>query len=177
MLASASGTRRSAWGVQLVAAALAVTLCACSSDEERVRELQAPRREDRGPDRQAVITLVDDAARLIETEGEAAFDDLRAPGSRWRSGDTYVFVVDEDGTMVVHPDPALEGSNVLDLRDANGKPFVREYMNLALRDGAGWTDYSWLTPGGGPPAPKLTYVKRVDVEGRTYVVGSGVYLE
>ena len=58
-----------------------------------------------------LVALVNDAAGLVATRGEAAFPDLRVSGSRWRRGETYVFVLDPEGNMLVHPDPALEGKN------------------------------------------------------------------
>jgi hypothetical protein len=46
----------------------------------------------------ALVALVNDAAELVRTKGEAAFSDFRVSGSRWRQGETYVFVLDPKGT-------------------------------------------------------------------------------
>lgn len=130
-------------------------------------------------DTRELVRLVDEAAALVAARGEAAFDDLREAGSRWRQDDSYVFVLDPDGNMRVHPDPALEGRNVLDLADVAGKPIIRGLIDAATAfpdKPDGWYHYQWPVPGGLLPRWKSSYVQRVVApSGRTYVVGSGVY--
>jgi catechol 2,3-dioxygenase-like lactoylglutathione lyase family enzyme len=58
-----------------------------------------------------LVHLVKDAADLLRTKGEAAFTDFRGAGSRWRQQETYIFVLDPDGNMLVHPDATMEGKN------------------------------------------------------------------
>ena len=45
-----------------------------------------------------LVALVDDATELVRTKGEAAFNDFRVSGSRWRQGETYIFVLDPEET-------------------------------------------------------------------------------
>src|SRR5512135_1399681 len=127
----------------------------------------------------ALVHLVKDATDLVRSKGEAAFDDFRVAGSRWRQGETYVFVLDPEGNMLLHPDPALEGRNELDLKDVNGKPIIRGLIDAAtsLPDKPeGWYHYQWPVPGGLLPRWKSSYVRRVTApSGSHYVVGSGVY--
>ena len=126
-----------------------------------------------------LVRLVQGAAALVSTQGEAAFDELRVPGSPWRAGETYVFVLDPAGNMLVHPDPALEGSNVADLADVNGKPVIRGLIDAATAlpgKPEGWYHYQWPVPGGLLPRWKSSFVRRVGApSGKSYVVGSGVY--
>jgi signal transduction histidine kinase len=72
---------------------------------------------------------------------------------------------------------SVEGRNILNLRDASGKAMVREYIDLAMRRGSGWTTYLWPRPDGSrTPVPKSTYVRRVVTpEGETLIVGAGLY--
>lgn len=127
----------------------------------------------------ALVELVDDAAKRVRSRGEAAFEDFRRPGSRWRSGDSYVFVLDRDGDMLVHPDPALEGGNVLDLVDVDGKPIIRGLLATATAmpdEQHGWYHYRWPVPGGLLPRWKSSYVTRVKApSGEELVVGGGMY--
>jgi signal transduction histidine kinase len=83
-------------------------------------------------DTRELVALVDDAAKLVQTKGETVFADFRASGGRWRQGETYVFVLDPDGNMVVHPDSTLEGKNQLELKDINGKPIIRGLLAAAM---------------------------------------------
>lgn len=126
-----------------------------------------------------LVALVRDAAELIRTRGEEAFEDLRTAGSRWRQDETYIFVLDLQGNMLVHPDPTMENRNEMDLRDINGKPVIRGLIGAAnaLPDKPeGWYHYQWTVPGGILPRWKSSYVRRVTApSGASYVVGSGVY--
>jgi signal transduction histidine kinase len=126
-----------------------------------------------------LVALVNDAAELVHTKGEAAFSDFRTSGSRWQQGETYIFVLDPQGNMLVHPDPALEGKNVLGLKDINGKPIIRGLIDAATTlpgKPEGWYHYEWPIPGGLLARWKSTYVQFVTApSGKSYIVGSGMY--
>lgn len=126
-----------------------------------------------------LVALVNDATTLVQSNGEAAFSELRATGSRWRQNDSYIFVLDPQGNMLVHPDPAMEGMNVLDLKDVNGKLIVRGLIDTAtVRSDkqAGWYHYEWRTPDELLPRWKSSYVHLVTApSGKKYIVGAGMY--
>jgi signal transduction histidine kinase len=130
-------------------------------------------------DTRDLVALVKDATELVRTKGEAAFIDFRVPGSRWRQGESYIFVLDPKGNMVVHLDLAMEGKNEMDLKDINGKPIVRGLIGTAMTfpgKPAGWYHYEWPVPGGLLPRWKSSYVELVMApSGNSYVVGSGTY--
>lgn len=106
-------------------AAILGMLCACGSNALAGSDTAFERRGYEYKETRELVALVKNAAKLIESKGEAAFPDLRVADSRWRRGDTYVFVLDPEGNMLVHPDPALEGRLTLDLKDLNGRPIIR----------------------------------------------------
>ncbi|MEB3331691.1 MAG: substrate-binding domain-containing protein [Synechococcaceae cyanobacterium] len=124
-----------------------------------------------------VVEEVEAAAELLRRRGRAAFATLRDPRGRFLFRDVYVFVDDSSGTELVNPAfPALEGRNLIDLRDAEGKEVVRDQLLQALRNGSGWSSSLWPRPGSRLPVRKLTYVRQVVTpEGETLVVGAGVY--
>ena len=126
-----------------------------------------------------LVALVDDAAELVRTKGETAFNDFRVAGGRWRQGETYIFVLDSEGKMLVHSDPAMEGKNQLDLKDINGKPIIRGLIAAATAiptKPEGWYHYQWPVPGEILPRWKSSYVRLVKApSGKGYIVGSGVY--
>jgi len=128
---------------------------------------------------QQITSLVTDAAKLVHTKGKAAFDEFRVPDSRWRQGETYIFVLDPEGNMLVHPDAGLEGKNQLELTDINGKSIIRGLLAAAttFKDKPeGWYHYQWPVPGGLLPRWKSSYVQLVRApSGEKYVVGSGNY--
>ncbi|WP_051299881.1 cache domain-containing protein [Methylobacter luteus] len=126
-----------------------------------------------------LVALVTDAAELVRSKGETAFSDFSVSGSRWRQEEIYIFVLDPEGNMLVHPDPELEGKNVLELKDINGKPIIRGLIDAAMMvpdKPTGWYHYQWPVPGGILPRWKSTYVRLVTAPyGKDYVVGSGMY--
>src|SRR5512146_2370143 len=126
-----------------------------------------------------LVALVNEATDLVRTKGEAAFGELRISGSRWRHEETYIFVLDPEGNMLVHADPTMEGKNQLDLKDINGKPIIRGLIGAAtaLPDKPeGWYHYQWPVPGEILPRWKSSYVRLVKApSGKSYIVGSGMY--
>jgi signal transduction histidine kinase len=126
-----------------------------------------------------LVALVNDAAKQVETKGEAAFPDFRVADSRWRKGETYIFVLNREGDMLVHPDRKLEGKNQLALQDVNGKLIIRGLIHAATavpEKPAGWYHYEWPVPGEILPRWKSTYVRLVKApSGKSYIVASGMY--
>ena len=130
-------------------------------------------------DTRDLVTLVHDAVSFVKANGEAAFAEFARPDSRWRHRSLYIFVLAPDGTMLVHPDPTLEGENELELKDISGRPITRGLIDAVTADPEkteGWHHYLWPTPGGLLPRWKSTYVQAVTVaSGKRYIIGSGVY--
>ncbi|MFH1189703.1 MAG: cache domain-containing protein [Candidatus Omnitrophota bacterium] len=125
-----------------------------------------------------IVDEVNEAAALIAQKGRAAFDALRDKTGPFIFLDTYIFVDTPDGTEVVNGGfPGVEGKNIMDFKNVNGKYLVRDYINLALKDGEGWIKYLWPKPGSDKPFEKHTYVKKVDHGGEIFIVGCGAYLE
>jgi len=126
---------------------------------------------------QEIIQLVNDAGEVIRQEGNAAFGTLKTEGSRWRSGEVYVFVLDSAGNMLLHADPELEGKNQWSLTDINGRPIIRGLLEVGYGSAAGgWYHYQWPVPGGLLPRWKSSFAAVFyGPDGRSYLVGCGVY--
>jgi signal transduction histidine kinase len=125
-----------------------------------------------------VTAEVDAAAEMIATQGREAFATIRDPKNRFYFHDTYVFVITPGGEELVNPAfPGLEGKNVLEMKDASGKLFVRDFVATALTRGSGWVRYLWPRPQEpSRPVPKLTYVRKVITpEGEPLIVAAGLY--
>jgi len=124
-----------------------------------------------------VVEQVNDAADLLESRGEAGFDEIRDRSSGFRFLDAYIFVIDLDGNHVVNVGfPELEGTNTIDMVDATGKNIGRAMLERVANDGEGWVDYMWPRPGDERAAKKSSYVRGVEVDGRQLVVGAGIYV-
>jgi len=130
-------------------------------------------------DTRSLVSLVEEAAALMEQKGEQAFADFARKDSKWFNEDYYFFVYALDGTCLFHAiTPELIGKNVMDLRDMNGKPIVRRITDIGRKpenDASGWVFYLWQNQTQLTPSWKSTYVRKVGSDGQTYVVGSGSY--
>jgi cytochrome c len=126
-----------------------------------------------------IVALVDKAATLIESKGKGAFPEFKKKGSEWLTEETYIFIADMNGTILMHPaNPELETKNLLDLKDANGKTFMREFVETAKNKGSGWVDYMWPKPGAKSPSKKSSYIKRAKMtNGEMALVGAGIYVK
>jgi signal transduction histidine kinase len=86
----------------------------------------------------------------------------------------YFFIYKQGGINFLLPtQPHLEGQNIINLTDSDGKFLIRELDNAA-RAGGGFVEYLWEKPGRGVQ-PKLSYARMIP--GRTYWIGTGIYID
>jgi signal transduction histidine kinase len=128
---------------------------------------------------QRIESLVNRAAALVESEGEAvAFARFRTRNSAWWSGNTYLFAYDQNLNVLLNPAfPAREGPNEHGQTDAQGKPMHDEFLKVVQTEGSGWVDYVFPKPGETKPSKKWTYVKAVTFDGTPGLIGAGFYPE
>jgi cytochrome c len=120
--------------------------------------------------------LVNEAEALLDSTGKAAFAEFRKKDSHWYSGETYLFVYDLKSKVLLNPAfPTREGTNTTGQKDANGKLFHHEFIQVAESKGSGWVDYMFPKPGQTQPSRKWAYVKAVTVDGVPSLVASGFY--
>ena len=125
-----------------------------------------------------IETLVNRAAEVLEERGAAAFAAFRRKGDGWRYGDVYLFVVDIQGIVLFNAArPNREGRDLLDERDADGKRFHRDFVDVVRRFGSGWVDYMFPRPGQAVATVKWSYVCGTRVDGIEALVGAGVYID
>jgi signal transduction histidine kinase len=88
--------------------------------------------------------------------------------------DTYVYVQDMESKMLANAAvPSLVGKSSLGMKDANGKMFVNEIIEVAKNSGEGWVQYMWPKPGEKTPSSKMAYILRVP--GENAIVCAGIY--
>ncbi len=127
-------------------------------------------------DKMFVEDTVRSAVLLLEQQGKSAFATLNDPTGPYQYKDVYVFVLDEKGVQHADIDPTQIEKNILDLQDEKGKPVVKDMLALIQEKESGWIEYRWPKPGETEPSNKSSYVHRANVNGETFLVGSGVYL-
>ena len=92
-------------------------------------------------------------------------------------GRDYFWINDMRPVMVMHPyRPDLEGRDISDFSDPNGKHLFKEFVDVAGRDGAGYVEYMWQWKDDPSRiVPKLSHVELFRPWG--WIIGTGVYLE
>ena len=125
-----------------------------------------------------IEVLVNKAAALIESKGKAAFAEFKKEGSEWWFGETYLFVYDLKSNVLLNPAfPAREGTNTTGQKDANGKLFHHDFIQMAESKGSGWVNYMFPKPGQTQPSQKWAYVRGFNLAGVPSLVASGFYPE
>ncbi len=84
---------------------------------------------------------------------------------------------DEGNELLNIAFPELEGTNVANKQDSNGKYFVREVLTTLRTEDDCWIEYMWPKPGQTESSRKLAYEKKVLLADITLIVGAGYYLD
>jgi cytochrome c len=90
--------------------------------------------------------MVQKASAFIKANGrEKALAEFNNPQGGFVKGDLYLFATDFNGVILAHANPKMVGKNLIDLRDSDGKLFVRGLIETAVK-GGGWYGYKWVNP-------------------------------
>lgn len=113
------------------------------------------------------------AVQLIKTEGkEKAFAAFCDPKGKFVDRDLYIFVYDMDGKCVAHGfNPKMIGKDLIEMKDTDGKYFVKERIEIAKTKGKGWQDYKFTDPITKKIEPKSAYIEKLE----NLIIGCGIY--
>ena len=117
------------------------------------------------------------AAHHLQQNGLQALHDFGSD-SRWISGPTYLFLGDlETLYQIANPgQPHLVGTDGSLLVDADGVRIGLEIQRVLNTHDDGFVYYSFPNPVSGEIGYKGSYVRRVLLDGRAYVLGAGLYI-
>ena len=148
----------------LAALVLALGLPAAAQDKSKAK----------GTDKEAVA-MVDKAIAHIKKAGrEKAFADFNNKSGPFTDRDLYVVVYDMKGKVLSHgANDKMIGRDVIDLRDTDGKYFVKERVEMMSKgaNAKGWQDYKFMNPVSKQIEPKQMYLQRHE----DMIVGCGIY--
>jgi methyl-accepting chemotaxis protein len=124
-----------------------------------------------------IVTEEQAAVQRGEVTDEQAKSRAAARIAALRYGnDDYFWINDLEPRMVMHPmKPELNGRNVADIKDPDGKALFVEFAEVVKRAGAGFVAYKWPKPSAAEPQPKLSYV--AGFQPWNWVIGTGVYID
>jgi cytochrome c len=111
-------------------------------------------------------------ARLNSVGPDKALSEFNQSKGPFNTGELYVFVFNLKGIYEAYgAHPGLVGNDVSDLKDAVGKPIVRDMIEIAKASGRGRINYVWLNRADNRIEHKLSLIELVG----DHVVGVGYY--
>ncbi len=115
--------------------------------------------------------MLDKAVAALRADKAKAIESFNAGTNGFRDRDLYPFTANvSDGVFTAHP--TLRGKPVRDLKDSTGRAFGEDILRAGSTEGTvNEVSYSFPRPGGGDPAPKVTYVTKVGDQ----ICGVGYY--
>ena len=148
-----------------------VALCACMMTMAPMGTAHAA---DGGASKDDAIGMVKKGVSQIKAQGAdktyAAIIDKE--NKDFHDRDLYLVVYGLDGTVKAHgANTKMVGKNLIDLKDIDGKPFVKERVEMAQKQASFWQDYKFTNPESKKIEPKSMYCERLD---QTVVCG-GIY--
>jgi signal transduction histidine kinase len=100
------------------------------------------------------------------------YAEITAKDAKWVDRDLYLVVYSLAGVVKAHGANAkLVGEELIDMMDIDGKPYIKERMELAKSKGTFWQDYKFTNPTTKKIEPKSMYCEKVD----DLVACAGIY--
>ena len=128
---------------------------------------------DRGSADECTALVKKGMAYLKANGPEKSYAAFNEPQGAFVDRDLYLFVFDMTGKTLAHgANKKLLGKNLIELKDADGKAFLKEFIDVANKKGKGWVDYKWPHPQTKAIESKSSYVEKLD-DGT--LIGVGIY--
>jgi len=119
------------------------------------------------------IAMVKKGISFIKVSGkDKGYAEISNKQGQFIDRDLYLVVYGLDGTVRAHgANEKMVGKNLIELKDIDGKPFVKERVEMAQAKGTFWQDYKFTNPVTKKIEPKSMYCEKVE----DFVVCGGVY--
>jgi cytochrome c len=109
--------------------------------------------------------LLQEAVNAVAHDSNSALSKFNDMNGGFVKDDLYVFVIDlNDKIFRAHGvNPRLIGTNAMDLKDTNGKPFItKEIVTISKQKGKGSIEYKWRNPVTEKIETKHTSFRKVN---------------
>jgi signal transduction histidine kinase len=123
--------------------------------------------------RDQAVAMVKKGAAFIKSAGkDKAYAAISDKQGAFIHHDLYLVVYGLDGVVRAHgANDKMIGRNLMELRDVDGREFVKERIDLARSKGSFWQDYKFTNPVSKKVEPKSMYCEKQD----DTVVCGGIY--
>jgi signal transduction histidine kinase len=117
--------------------------------------------------------MVKKGVAFIKANGkDKGYAEITNKAGQFNDRDLYLTVYGLDGAVRAHgANEKMVGKNLIDLKDVDGKAFVKERVELAASKGTFWQDYKFTNPVSKKIEPKSMYCEKLD----DAVVCGGIY--
>jgi cytochrome c len=118
---------------------------------------------------------VERAVAFYKASGKRiALAEYTNPNGQFVQDEMYIYALNPRGTMLGHGvNEKFVGEEFIDIKDYDGKLFIREIVDIANKEGTGWVTYKWYNPVTKEVLSKTVYFRKVD----DLIICSGVYAE
>ena len=126
-------------------------------------------------DREDAKSWVEKAVAFYKASGKRiALAEFTNPNGQFVQDEMYIYALNPRGTMLGHGvNEKYVGEEFIDIKDYDGKSFIKEIVDIANKEGSGWVKYKWHNPVTKEVLPKTVYFRKVD----DLIICSGVYGE
>jgi signal transduction histidine kinase len=117
--------------------------------------------------------MVKKGVAFIKANGkEKGYAEISNKAGQFTDRDLYLVVYGLDGMVNAHGANAkMVGKNLIDLKDIDGKEFVKERVEMAKTKNSFWQDYKFTNPMDKKIEPKSMYCEKLE----NTVVCGGIY--
>lgn len=107
---------------------------------------------------------VDEAKTFYLRVGKRiALAEFTNPCGMFSEGDLYIFALNFKGIMLAHGvNERFVGLDFIDIKDLEGKHFIKEIVDTAVEKGSGCVQYKWYHPRTKKVLPKVVYFEKVE---------------
>jgi cytochrome c len=114
--------------------------------------------------KEEAVAMVKKGVAFIRSAGkDQGYAEITNKGGKFTDRDLYLVVYGHDGVVRAHgANEKMVGKNLIDLKDVDGKPFVKERVELSQSKGTFWQDYKFTNPVTKKIEPKSMYCERLD---------------
>ena len=119
------------------------------------------------------VAFVNRAVAYVKANGkDKALAEFNESKGKFVDRELYIVVVDLQGTVLANgANRKLVGKNLLEVKDLDGKFFVKEEIEVATGKGSGWVEFRWNNPVTSKMEMRQLYLVRND----DYLIGSGIF--
>ena len=127
--------------------------------------------EERGTAKEALAMVQKTISAMKKNGVEATITEINKRDGQYKDRDLYVVVYSIDGKNLAHVNPRMVGKDMIELKDADGKYFIKERLEMAKTKGSGWQDYKFVNPESKQIEPKSMYIEKYE----NVIVACGIY--